>query len=70
MWVASHSPQLAGVTLIVAALSVLARQLESVSGTGLLRIAAGGAIASLALTTVLQAVDGIAFKTPIIVGGS
>jgi hypothetical protein len=31
-----------------------------VSGPGLSRIAAGGAVASLGITTVLQAVDGIA----------
>ena len=62
LWVASHLTQLAGVAAIVAALLFLARQLESVSGTGWARIAAGGAIASLAVTAALQAVDGIALK--------
>ena len=47
---------------MVAALLFLAQQLESVSGTGWSRIAAGGAIASLAATAALQAVDGIALK--------
>ncbi len=61
-WVASHLTQLAGVTLIVGALLVLARELES-GGRGVLpRIASGGSIATLALTAVLQAVDGIALK--------
>ena len=59
-WVASHLTQLAGVALIVGALLVLANELES--GGRLPRIASGGAIASLTLTAVLQAVDGIALK--------
>jgi hypothetical protein len=62
LWVASHLMQLAGVALLVAALLFLAQQLESVSSTGWSRIAAGGAIASLAVTTALQAVDVIALK--------
>lgn len=62
LWVTSHLMQLGGVALIVAALLVLARQMEAASGTGWARIAAGGAIASLAVTAVLQAVDGIALK--------
>jgi hypothetical protein len=51
-----------GVTLMVAALLFLSHQLESLSGTGWARIAAGGAIASLAVATALQAVDGVALK--------
>jgi len=47
---------------MVAALLFLAQQLESGSGTGWSRIAAGGATASLAVATALQAVDGIALK--------
>lgn len=62
LWIASHLSQLAGVALMVVALLFLAQQLESVSGTCWSRIAAGGAIASLAITTALQAVDGIALK--------
>ena len=62
LWVSSHLMQLAGVALIVAALLFLAQQLESVDSRGLIRIAAGGAIASLAVATALQAVDGIALK--------
>ena len=62
LWVASHLTQLAGVALMLAALVCLAQQLESASGTGWARLAAGGAIASLAVTAALQAVDGIALK--------
>jgi hypothetical protein len=62
LWVTSHLTQLAGVALMVAALLFLAQQLELVSSTGWVRLAAGGAIASLATSTVLQAVDGIALK--------
>ena len=62
LWVASHLMQLAGVAVMVAALLFLTHQLESVRGTGWARLAAGGAIASLAVTTVLQAVDGVALK--------
>jgi hypothetical protein len=62
MWVASHLTQLAGVMLMMAALLFLAQQLEETSGTGWARLAAGGAIASLALAAALQAVDGVALK--------
>jgi hypothetical protein len=62
LWVASHLIQLMGVALVVVALLFLAKQLESVSGTAWARIAAAGAIASLAMTAALQAVDGIALK--------
>lgn len=62
LWVASHLTQFAGIALMVAALLFLARQLELASSTGWSQIAAGGAIASLAVATTLQAVDGIALK--------
>ncbi len=62
LWVASHLTQLAGVTLMVTALLFLAQQLEAGNATGWARLAAGGAIASLAVATALQAVDGIALK--------
>jgi hypothetical protein len=61
-WVASHLTQLAGVTLIIAALLCLARELERTGAASWSRIAAAGAIVSLALAAVLQAVDGIALK--------
>ena len=63
MWVASHLMQLAGFALIVAALLFLAQQLEAKTVTGWSRLAAGGAIVSLAVAAALQAVDGIALKT-------
>jgi hypothetical protein len=62
LWVASHLTQLAGVALIVAALLLVAQQLEARSSKALSRIAGAGAIASLAIATALQAVDGIALK--------
>jgi hypothetical protein len=61
-WVASHLMQLAGVASMMAALLFLATVLEARRGPGIARVAAGGAIASLALAAALQAVDGIALK--------
>jgi uncharacterized membrane protein (DUF2068 family) len=63
LWVASHLTQLGGIALIVAALLILAHQLEAGNAIAWSRIAAGGAIASLAVATALQAVDGVALKT-------
>ncbi len=61
-WIASHLMQLAGVASMVAALLCLTTVLEVRRGSGIARVAAGGAIASLALAAALQAVDGIALK--------
>src|ERR1700736_3462355 len=58
LWVASHLMQLAGIALMVAALQFLARQLEAKGVIGWSRLAAGGAIAGLAVAAALQAVDG------------
>ncbi|MEA2975867.1 MAG: hypothetical protein QOF19_1387 [Alphaproteobacteria bacterium] len=58
-WIAIHLIQFAGVAAMTAALLVLCRQLEA---GALPRLAAGGAVASLALAAALQAVDGIALK--------
>ena len=63
LWVASHLMQLAGVVSMVVALLLLAEQLESRTGSSVARIAAAGAVVSLALAAALQAVDGIALKT-------
>jgi hypothetical protein len=60
-WIASHLTQLAGMALIVVALLFLARELE-LAGAAWARVAAAGAIVSLALAAALQAVDGIALK--------
>jgi hypothetical protein len=57
-WVFSHLMQLAGVASMVAALLFLTTVLETRRGPGIARVAAGGAIASLALAATLQAVDG------------
>ena len=65
LWVASHLTQLAGAVLIVAALLFLARDVERVRNNVWSRLAAGGAVASLALAAVLQAVDGIALKASV-----
>jgi hypothetical protein len=62
LWIASHLMQLLGVALMVAALLILTKQLEAASDAAWPRLAAGGAIASLAVATALQAVDGIALK--------
>ena len=58
LWVASHLTQLAGVALMIAALIFLSYELDNASA----RVAAGGAIASLAVAAALQAVDGVALK--------
>jgi len=62
LWISSHLVQLAGVTMMVVALLLLAGELEA-RRSSVARIAAGGAIASLTLAATLQAVDGIALKS-------
>jgi hypothetical protein len=62
LWVASHLTQLAGVASMVVALLLFADNLKSSGGTKASKIAAAGAITSLALAAALQAVDGIALK--------
>jgi hypothetical protein len=62
LWVASHLIQLAGVVLMVAALLVLARELNAGRSGAWSRVGAAGAIASLAIAAALQAVDGVALK--------
>jgi hypothetical protein len=62
LWVASHLTQLVGVTSMVVALLLFADNLKSSGGTNAAKIAAAGAITSLALAAALQAVDGIALK--------
>ena len=62
LWIASHLAQLAGVTLILAALIVVT-QLQAPLSSGLgYQLAGAGAVACLALVAALQAVDGIALK--------
>ena len=62
LWVASHLTQLVGVALMVVALLLFADNLKSRGGSKAAKIAAAGAITSLALAAALQAVDGIALK--------
>jgi hypothetical protein len=62
LWVSSHLTQFAGMALIVAALLILARDLEGPARRAWPRLAAAGAVATLALGGALQAVDGIALK--------
>jgi hypothetical protein len=61
-WVTSHLAQLVGIALALAALVILARQLEIGGATVWARFASAGTIASLALAAALQAVDGIALR--------
>ena len=49
LWVASHLAQLVGIALALAALVILARQLETGGAAVWARLASAGAIASLAL---------------------
>ena len=60
LWAISHLTQFTGLALTVAALLLLAHQMELARGWA--QIAKGGAIAGLAVATALQAVDGIALK--------
>ncbi|HRB81353.1 MAG TPA: DUF4386 family protein [Nitrospira sp.] len=62
LWIASHLIQLSGVIFMVVALLFLTQELEGAGGNGWSRIATGGAVASLGVGAVLQAVDGIALK--------
>ena len=62
LWIASHLTQLAGIALMVAALLILTKRVEGGSGGVWARLGSGGAIASLAVAVVLQAVDGVALK--------
>jgi len=62
LWITSHLMQLAGCILIVAALLLLSWRLETTNALPWSRLAAGGALTSLAVVTALQAVDGIALK--------
>jgi hypothetical protein len=65
-WVASHVLQLLGVTLIVAALLLLARRLITGRAADWTTLAAGAAVTSLAVAAALQAVDGIALKPMVV----
>ena len=61
-WLISHFSQLSGIALMIGALVILARQLETKTTGGWPSIAQAGAVASLAVVSALQAVDGVALK--------
>lgn len=60
-WIEGHLLQFAGSVLLIGFLLVLSRQLRA--PTGIRQVATGGAIASLAVAAVVQAVDGVALKS-------
>ena len=62
LWVGTHLGQFLGMAIIVAALVMLSRSLEEGKAAAWSRIGLAGAIATLAATAVLQAVDGVALK--------
>jgi hypothetical protein len=62
-WVAGHLVQFVGAALLMGFMLILSRQLRARSG--MRQVATGGAIASLAVVAVLQAVDGVALKATV-----
>ena len=62
-WVIGHLLQFAGADLLLGFMLILSRQLRARSG--MRQVATGGAIASLAVVAVLQAVDGVALKATV-----
>jgi hypothetical protein len=61
-WVAIHLMQLVGVILITASLVLLSRKMADGPAAEWATLGAAGAIASLAVASALQAVDGVAVK--------
>jgi len=62
-WLASHLIQLAGVALMATALVLLSRVMEGGTADATAFLGSCGAIASLAVASALQAVDGVALKS-------
>jgi hypothetical protein len=62
LWVASHLTQFLGVVLMVGALVLLSRSMANGPAAHWAHLGIAGAIASLAMTSALQAVDGVALK--------
>jgi hypothetical protein len=65
IWVTAHLAQFVGFALLGAALVALGGTLGEGYPAALGRIAAGGAVAMIALAAVLQAVDGVALKVAV-----
>jgi hypothetical protein len=61
-WTASHLMQLSGVALMVTALVLLSRIMAGGTAETAALLGSCGAIASLAVAAVLQAIDGVALK--------
>ena len=61
-WVAIHLMQLLGVVLIAASLVLLSRKMADGPAAQWAALGAAGAIASVAVASALQAVDGVALK--------
>jgi hypothetical protein len=61
-WVAIHLTQLLGVVLMVTALMLLSRKLAEGPAADWATLGMTGAVSSLAVASVLQAVDGVALK--------
>lgn len=61
-WVASHLMQLSGVALMVTALVLLSRKMAGGTADAAAFLGSAGAIASLAVASALQAVDGVALR--------
>jgi len=61
-WVAIHLMQLFGVVLIAASLVLLSRKMAEGPAAEWATLGAAGAIASVAIASALQAVDGVALK--------
>jgi hypothetical protein len=61
-WVVIHLTQLLGVLLMVTALALLSRKLAEGAAADWATLGMTGAVTSLAVASVLQAVDGVALK--------
>ncbi len=61
-WIASHFSQFLGVVLIVGALVLLSRRITDGSAADWAHLGMAAAIGTLAISSVLQAVDGVALK--------
>src|SRR3981081_3654718 len=61
-WIANHLMQLVGVMLMLGASVLLGRRLATGPAQTVAALATAGAVASMAVAGVLQAVDGIALK--------